>query len=240
MRIRWLYEYHDLLQDGLSEEELEEANFQDGDLALSDHEQEVNVYNVLGVSHKQVFPEFFWDGDALTRLPEMQDKLAEERVPRHLDIVREFLLSVNLWRDTKYGDNLWYVLKQLMNIGNESNGLARRKLLQFFFDEQEGQPLPAAMEVTFTSIPKVRGLCVACGCIRWLSHQWKETGWRVGSHCQARILTLQKCCRIIAHLYQEAQSSKPCLPIDWLQKAADSINQARTEATEAIASWKTE
>ena len=291
MRIRWLYDYEALVsEENVTAEAFEKLNFQDGDLAFSNHEQDVNVYNVVRTCNDmRETIEFYYDGHNLmlerhrgTSVPsarlydasdddedgdeemevlELSDdtdvdeivihrsrphaaaaaaqaeaEADDESLPRHLFIVKEFLFSNKIWSDTKYGADWWFMLNSLLSMGHSStNTRARSSLEETFFDSpaENREPLPG--KVTWDAIDPERAKCAACGIVRMLTWRWVETGWDVGKTCKQRIDVLRLACDFLFNKRAEAMASKPHLPIRWLKRVTDKLNELRSDCMLAIA-----
>jgi len=252
MRIRWIYDYEALAEDDdIDAEALEKLDFEDGDLAFSNHEQDVNVYSAVSVHNElRESIEFYWDGRALRPAasrgkapPEVHDEddgedAAEAALdlPRHLFIVQEFLFSDKIWSDTKYGADWWFTLNSLLSMGHATtNSAARCVLEQTFFDSRENNREPVRGSVTWESIEAERAKCSACGIVRCVTWLWKETQWEIGGSCKNRIDVLHNACALIFNKRAEALSSKPHMPLYWLQKTTEQLNEMRNECMQAIA-----
>jgi len=294
MRIRWIYECEDLMaEDSISPDAFEKLDFEDGDMAFSNHQQDVNVYNVVRVRNEmRDTVEFYYDGRSLRPasqrgavihdeqdeeeqnheedgekdsndegpssmdIDESDDEEmiiprrrglvpssaaasepADESLPRHLFIVKEFLFSNKVWSDTKYGADWWFTLNSLLSMGHSSTNTRARSILEeMFFDTPEENREPVLCEVSWDRIvPAERVKCDACGIKRMVTWSWEETGWSVGKTCKERIDTLHTTCAFMFNARTEAMASKPHLPLRWLEKVTKKLNRLRNDCMLAIA-----
>jgi hypothetical protein len=239
MRIKWLYDRNDLLNenDNLDDEALGDVDFGDGDWAFSDLEQEVNVYNVVGKNQgPEGGVEFHYDGQSLRRLHSKRNQRADPELPRHLCIVRDWLLSHKIWDDTKYGSDLWFTLISLLSMGYSTNLSSSRHVLQQYLFDGENHQEPRGKIVHWRNTAAVREKCDACGITRLLSQRCDDLRWNVGGHCSARISVLAEICLFISQLRKDVKQRGPAIMSgEWLDRAVTELNRLRTKAMDVIA-----
>lgn len=253
MVIRWLYDRDSLLgqPDGLDQDCLETLNFEDGDMAFSDHEQTTAVFNCTGL-HSKVKREdihFRWTDGKLTltaaestsRTQAQAAKSSDLDLPRHLRLLKEWLTSYKPWHDTKFGQDLWFLLHSLLSMGHANNTHSRSVLMNTLFrlDGREiGDALPAKVpwSIEWEEISRANARCDACGIQRFVSWRWKQTGWLVGRRCKERMAALQTLCSLLGDLRCQAAQYKEELTLSSLTASDQLINRYKQKAMEAMAS----
>lgn len=235
-RIAWIYDRPDLLADNdeLDEAVLDEMNFEDGDYASSDHEQDVNVYNIVGTHNSEMrdMIKFFWDG---TDLKPIEPVGAPRHLPQHLVVLKEWLLSYKIWKDTRFGTNWWFTINSLLGIGHATTNSSTRTALEEFF-LGEGREPSVSTPVTWERITATSERCDACGHSRFVTARWAEKGWVVGKTCQARIEALYQVCKYMQTVRSTAEENKAHLSHDWLERVNARLNELSKAAQLAIAS----
>ncbi len=176
-------------------------------------------------------------------IPKKKQKLDQPvQLPRHEFIVMQFLQSYTLWTDTKYGRDLYFVINQVMTMGNAITSSthhmrieAREQLIHTFFEENME---PKHAELEWDLISPVKRWCEACGMQRWL--RWKTTieekEWNVGSTCKHRMQALQQICSFLTKWRREAKSNngQPFKPYR-MAKIVKELNDLRSSAQQALA-----
>lgn len=234
-RIVWIYERQDLLADNdeLEESVLEDMNFEDGDYASSDHEQNVNVYNIVCTRNEEMrdLIKFFWDG---TKLKSIEPSAPRKQLPQHLVLLKEWLLSYKIWKDTRFGTNWWWTINSLLNIGHATSNLSTRTALEGFFLRNDKEPC-VSTAVTWERVVATSERCDACGNSRFVTAKWVEKGWTVGKTCQARIDALYQTCLYMQTVRATAAENKLNISQVWLERVSLKLHELSTTAQLAIA-----
>ncbi len=233
-KVTWIYERQHLLDDNdeLEESVLEEFNFDDGDYASSDHEQDVNVYNIVRThENMRSLIKFFWDGTDLTPL---EPTSKPQELPQHLALLKEWLLSYKPWKDTRLGSNWWWTINSLLNIGHATSNSSTRSALEGFFLDEDREP-KLTTEVTWESIEATSETCDACGNSRFVTAKWVEKGWLVGKTCQARIDALYNTCKYMQAARAKAKETKESMSRFWLERVFARLEDLSKTAQLAIA-----
>lgn len=243
MVIRWIFEYDDLLReeaDSIDADILAEVEFEDGDYAFSHHEQQINVYNVVGTKNElRPVIEFMWDG---TNLGPIQKKFPQssnpaQDIPRHLALIKEFLCSHKIWSDTKTGCDWWFLVNRLLTMGREgSNPEKRAEMEVYFFDKTNNLEPKAAPAITWERVAtgSEKAYCDACGCHRFVAWRWVEKDWKLGSVCKERIDVVDKFARQLREWRARVAQHGNNISQFWLHQVAWKLNALRDEAAEAI------
>jgi hypothetical protein len=232
--IVWIYERQDLIADNdeLEESVLEDMDFEDGDYASSDHEQDVNVYNIVRTRNDEMrdLVKFFWDG---TKLASLEAPAPRAELPRHLVLLKEWLLSYKIWKDTDFGSRWWFTINALMNIGHAKKNLSTRTSLQGFFFRKDYEPC-ISTGLTWERII-ANEECDACGQVRAVTAKWVEKGWIVGKTCQSRIDALYQSCKYIQTIRATAEENKLNISKAWLERVSLKLDALGKTAQLAIA-----
>lgn len=245
LRIKWLYDRDDLLGevDAPDREALDALDFEDGDWAYSNLEQELNVYNVVGKMGPDSTVEFMWDGTTLRPFKaEQVHGQPDDRLARHLCLAKEWLLSLNIWQDTKVGNDTWFALNSLMGMGHATvdSTAIRETLKRTFFDAEKNME-PKHFGLTWVTLDTpIKGKCNACGIQRMLTQRCPQLKWTVGVHCRARLDTLAHMCTFMANKRAEIKGFGERVPAAWLQAVSTELNTLRSKAMDAIAGAKTD
>jgi len=164
---------------------------------------------------------------------------ADTALPRHLEIVHEFLNSHKLWDDTNYGCNLYHAINTMLTLGHAVS-IARLRAFLLGNHRNDGLPDPAHFRpLRWKSIPAARHVCAACGHHRMVSFEVESEdeahkGWLMGSSCKRRIEALQALIQYIASV--RSTSSTIGMSRHNLASIANKINDLRSRAQAAAAS----